>query len=204
MYTALQKTIIRHTEEKVKHFFKANPAPAHEFDHSERVREWAVKIAKAEKANVFLCELAALVHDVGRAIEKQHPGVRHHELSYNILRVWFATDDVLSQLSKQEKMNVLYSVRNHWNNAATKYFEAVVLRDADKLDTFGTIGIKRTYESFKDNMPAIMHDFRIRYDILYWVATKTANKFVKQFKMMEPIDTHYLKLLKKGIEPVEL
>lgn len=204
MYTKQQKEIINYTEERVKRFFKENPAPAHEFDHSERVRKWAVIIAKAEKANIFLCELAALVHDIGRAIEPNHPGVRHQELSYRLLRVWLATDHVFMQLSKQEKINLLYSVRYHWNNAATKYFEAVVLRDADKLDTFGAIGIKRTYESFKGDMAAIMHDFRIRYDIYYWIVTKTAHQLVKKYKMMAAIDKHYLKLLKKGITPVEL
>ena len=40
-------------------------------------------------------------------------------------------------LKKAEKLVVLYAVRYHWNDAADKYKEAIILRDADKLDIYG-------------------------------------------------------------------
>lgn len=202
MYSHNQHIILRHTEEKVKTLFKNNPAPAHEFDHSERVRAWIVQIAKAEKADLFLCEFAALVHDIGRTIEKSHPGVRHHELSYTMLREWFRTDSVFDDLSRSEKIIILYSVRYHWNNAADKYDEAIILRDADKLDMLGKVGVKR---SIVFSPPEeLSSDFRFKYDAFYWLQTDKAKALAKKYKLMEPVDREYLKYLKKFVGSVSL
>lgn len=203
MLTRLQQQLILYTEKKVQNFFLHNPAPAHEFDHSERVRAWAVIIAKSEKANIFLSELSALVHDIGRTMEKKNPGVRHHELSYEMLQQWFRSDRAFDVLTRSEKLNILYSVRYHWNNAADKYLEAIVLRDADKIDALGKIGLRRSME-YRKSADLVMSDLRLRPDMFYWLQTKKARQIVARYKLMQPIDSFYLKLLKKQIKPISL
>ena len=55
---AIDKTI-----EYIKKFFK-NDFSGHDYYHSLRVYKNAVKIAKAEKADIHIVALAALLHDV--------------------------------------------------------------------------------------------------------------------------------------------
>ena len=72
MYTKKQTEIIKYTLVKVQDFMNARILlEGHNADHAARVANWAVQIAKAEKANIFLCELAGLLHDVGRAREHE-------------------------------------------------------------------------------------------------------------------------------------
>lgn len=205
MYTKNQQEIINYTRSKVKSYMQNNPAAAHGADHAIRVATWAVEIAKKEKANIFLCELAGLLHDVGRSLENTDKQKRrHHELSYDICRDWFKNDEVLSGLSNQEKVILLYSIRYHWNNAADKYMEAIILRDADKLDGFGKIGVKRTEEFFNFDREKIMNNLRLREHDMFWIRTGAARKYFEKHKMFDPILKYTIKKLKEDIFPVEL
>ncbi len=206
MYTKQQQQTIVNIREKVRTLFANYSAPAHGFDHVARVASWAKKIAELEKSNVFLCEIAGWLHDIGRTrmhnFEASTHG--HHDHSYEMCREWFKNDPIFSNLTKRERMIILYAVRYHWNNAADKYDVAWILRDADKLDGFGKIGIKRSLEFVKDDYGKLMLDFRLRYDNVYWIKTESAKKLIKKHKMIEPIDAYYTKELKSKIEPVEL
>lgn len=203
-YSAQQEQILSYTQTKVRDFMLTASTPGHEFDHILRVANWAVKIAQAEKANIFLCEMAGLLHDVGRAHEDLHDhSRRHHELSYEICQKWFREDMVLKNLSKKEKLILLYSVRYHWNNAADKYVEAIILRDADKLDLFGKIGVKRNAHYLKTK-EKIMNGMRYRADDVFWLRTEMAREYFKKQKMFEPIFKETVRLLKSEIKPVSL
>lgn len=207
MYNQKQKRIIAHVRAKVKTLFIAYPIKAHGFDHAFRVASWAAQIAKGESANIFLCEMAGLLHDIGRTQEKGGPaitGAKHHELSYTMLREWFLKDRFFDTLTKKEKIILLYSVRYHWNNAADKYDVAWILRDADKMDAFGKIGLGRMWEVYKDDVYSMDLALRLQFDSYFWLITKTARKIVKDKKMIEPTIAFYKKLLKARIEPVEL
>lgn len=205
MYTKLQKEIIAHTKQKVVDLFKKHPAKAHKFDHAKRVVGWAVKIAKAEKADVFLCEMSAWLHDVGHIYEN---GVGqshiHHEYSYRMCRAWFKKDLILKKLSRLQKLTLLYAVRYHWNNAADKYEAAWILRDADKLDLFGRVGLKRISIALNYNREQVARALRFTFDYLYWFHTKTAKRFVKEQKLLEPLIHYYYSFLKSRIKPVKL
>ncbi len=199
-----QENLLAYTRKKVKVLFRDYPIPAHGFSHSERVRKWAEEVAAGEKQNIFLCSLAATLHDIGRTREMTGFGSRHHELSYEMMREWYKKDSAFDILTKQEKIIVLYAIRYHWNNAANKYPEAIILRDADKLDSLGKIGVKRTQEFYSNEAGKIEQDFRLKYDMLYWLETKTAWEIVWKKKIMLPVDRYYLALLKKEILPIEL
>lgn len=208
MYTKQQQEILKYARAKVLAHMGQSPVDGHGVDHAIRVASWAVEIAKKEKANVFLCELAGLLHDVGRALEgADNDGEfkkRHHELSYEICQDWFRNDDIFFTLTKQEKLILLYSIRYHWNNVADKYFEAIVLRDADKMDLFGKIGIVRTEKFLNYDREKIMLNMRFRADDMFWVRTETARKFFEKNKMFDPILKYSIKKLKEEIHPVEL
>jgi uncharacterized protein len=199
--------IIRYTKNKVKELFKNYPVPAHGFNHVKQVRDWAIKLARAEQANLFLCEMSAWLHDVGRTLEKERDGETslHHELSYNICQEWFKKDSILKKLPQEDKIAILYSVRYHWNNAADKFASAIILRDADKLDLFGYRGLKRAKQYWgAGNTRALLKATRYVFSDAFFLHTKTARAICKKEKLVEPIKKFHLQLLKKQIKKVSL
>lgn len=205
MYNKNQKNLLGYVRLKVKNLFKAHPVKAHGFDHAQRVSKWAVIIAKSERVDVFLSEVAALLHDIGR-IPEELPGntKRHHELSYEMCREWFREDKVFDVLSKKEKLSILYALRYHWNDAANKYKIAWVLRDADKLDALGSIGLKRSIDFLGKSKEKVMQDLRFKGDIVMNLRSQKAISIMKNKKLFEPIRHYFHNVLRKQIEPVEL
>lgn len=205
MTLSQQKQLQKHIITKTKKLFALYHPPAHGFDHSERVRKWAVVIAQAEKADVWLNEIIAIIHDIGRTEEKKHPTMTHHELSYQLCQVWFREDRAFDVLTKHQKLVILYALRNHWNSFADKYPEAIILRDADKIDALGKIGIRRTREYFGNTTDRVLlEDFRKRYEMMFHLRTKKARALGKKLKLLEPINAVYIQLLKKEAKEVEL
>ncbi len=206
-YTIQQKELLDHVAEKVKKLFKENPVPAHGVDHISRVVAWAKEIIKGEKViSPLLCELSAWTHDVGR-VREDNPGEstrKHHELSYMMLQEWFKADKKFDILSKKEKLELLYAVRYHWNDAAVKYDTAWILRDADKLDGYGKVGLKRAWGFFKGDDEGWNQNFRNLYDSFYHVRTKTAKNIIKKNHLIEEVDLVHEKYLKSKIKKVEL
>jgi len=206
MYNQRQQKIIEYTRTKVSNLFQAYSIPAHGIDHIARVAAMAKLIASKEKADVFLCEMSGWLHDIGRTLEGHTNLISDHaELSYELCRKWFRKDEVFSsELTKQQKLIILYAVRYHWNNFADKYDVAWILRDADKIDTFGLQGIKRGKEFSGGDEKKFQLDIRLRFDNFYWLHTKTAKKIVEQKGLIQQMEVFYRKLLQKKIKPVEL
>lgn len=113
---------------------------AHGFSHVDRVRHWALKIARAEHfQNLELVEAAALLHDVGRTIPPEK-GKSHGELSARLSRK-FLSEKKLFTREEQEK--ICEAVENHCNVRGIDSKLLDILRDADILDLLGAIGILR-------------------------------------------------------------
>jgi HD superfamily phosphodiesterase len=208
MYTREQKAFLAAVKNKVKIFFDQYPAPGHEFGHALRVAKNAWYIATEERAkNVLLCELSGILHDIGRVPEHFQPNGKtktHQEWSYELLREWFRDDQVFDFLTTKEKLEVLYAVRNHWNNEANKYDTAWVLRDADKLDAMGAVGINRGRDFNGSDVKRWGVGLRNTMEMTLWFRTTTAKRIMKEKKLVEPIVRYYKRFLREGILPVEL
>jgi len=206
-YSIQQAQIVTHVRTKVAALFDTYDAPAHGFDHAERVAAYAVRIAEAEGyKDIYLAELAGLLHDIGRTTEFHDPSqahLGHHELSYLLLQKWFHADTEFDVLSDDEKRQLLYAIRYHWNNAADEYELAWILRDADKLDMLGEMGITRSREFVKNDADFEM-DIRLKYDSIYWIKTQTAKQICKEEHLISYIDEYYMNFLKQRIDPVVL
>ena len=205
--TIVQVEFLNHVSQKVKDIFFDYPDPAHGIDHTIRVVEWSNKIVEGEKiSNPFLCELSAWLHDIGRTRE-DNPGEssrKHHELSYIMLKEWFKEDEKFNFLKKDEKLELLYAVKYHWNDFADKYDTAWILRDADKMDMFGKIGIDRAWGLMKDNEKSWSQHLRNLYQCYHFIKTKTAKKFVKDLNLLEAVDKANEEYLKSKIEPIQI
>lgn len=207
LYTKEQKEFIAYAQDKVKKAFAQTKSRAHGVDHVARVARWAREIAHAEKArSVFICELATWFHDIGRAFEKTADANDngHAELSYEVLRKWFGDDKNFDILTRAEKLELLYCVRYHWNDEANKYDTAWILRDADKLDCYGEIGVKRLRAAHGFGTKEWNLTIRCMFATISNLRTKTALKIVKNNNLIAPMEKEMKKFLKSKIKEVKL
>ncbi|TCZ79870.1 HD domain-containing protein [Paenibacillus albiflavus] len=112
----------------------------HDFWHIQRVRQMAVRIAAEEGADLFVCELAALLHDIPD--EKLNDS---KEAGLNKLNSWL--DEYVADHGVKEQIlsiitNMSYS---GGHKPAMDSLEGRVVQDADRLDAIGAIGIARTF-----------------------------------------------------------
>jgi uncharacterized protein len=207
-YTIEQAQFLEHVRQKVEQFFETYDAPAHGYDHVARVAMNARIIADGEGARKpLLCELAGWLHDIGRVPEHagENPeGKSHHELSYDLLKQWYKEDNAFFFLTEIERKELLYACRYHWNDIANRFESAWILRDADKLDAFGEIGLARTLEYFGDDHRAIMNDLRFRYQFMAFIRTETAQRMFEEGNLMEPLEQYYFSMLEQGLGEVTL
>lgn len=145
--TMTKPQIIKKTYEIVEKMF-SGLGPCHDFYHTKRVIKTAKYLAKKEGANIFIVEMAALLHDIGRVEEYKHKysenNLNHADISAKnakpILRKF--------NLDKKTIDNICHAIIAHRFRSPTEQaqtIEAKVLRDADKLDSLGAIGIARAY-----------------------------------------------------------
>jgi uncharacterized protein len=138
-----KKELIKKIEAEAKKFF-VGASGCHDWTHVDRVRNLALHIGKKEKANLFILEIAALLHDIGRKGEIKSKGNFCHavfggEMARKILPK--------HGLSKDEIENIIHSIQahRHRNEHIPNTIEAKVLFDADKLDSIGAVGVARDF-----------------------------------------------------------
>ena len=113
--------------------------PAHGWEHIKRVYQLALHIAEEENANRFIAGTAALLHDIGRLT---HDTTQHHaEISESL------ASELLSAypITHEQKEAILHAIIAHSYSRGVepRTPEARVVRDADRLDGLGAIGILR-------------------------------------------------------------
>lgn len=118
----------------------AGNADGHDWPHVERVTALAVELAHREGADPYICELAALLHDVPD--EKLNESL---EAGMAKLNGWLDRQ----QLEPDVKEAVVSIIRTisfaGGDRSPVSSLEAQVVQDADRLDALGAIGIARTF-----------------------------------------------------------
>jgi uncharacterized protein len=143
----------------------------------------AMHIGKIEKTNMFVVELAALLHDI--ADWKFNNG--DEEIGAKTARKWLESLDV----DKEYIDHVCQIVRDvSFQGAGTKTkmktIEGKVVQDADKLDAIGAIGIARTF-AYGGAMKHEIHNPNIK--------PKMHKTFEEYKKSKSPIITHFYEKL---------
>ncbi|PFA70111.1 phosphohydrolase [Bacillus sp. AFS015802] len=112
----------------------------HDWYHLDRVRKQALRIAREEQVSrTYIIELASLLHDVpdDKFVEEEEGKKK--------------LDHILSGLSINESdkallKSIIYSISyKGGHEAELTTIEAKIVRDADRLDAMGAIGIARTF-----------------------------------------------------------
>lgn len=152
----------------------------HDLFHVRRVVNLALEIAKIEKADLFLVEISAWLHDVGDY--KLNGGVdQSEELISQFLKEQNLSEDLIL------KINEIISQVSFSKGKQTTSIEAQIVQDADRLDAIGAIGVARAFayggsngrELWNPNQPkstTIQHFYDKLLKLKNLMNTETAKK----------------------------
>lgn len=154
MLTEIQKTTIKETEEFVYRLLK-DDASGHDWWHIHRVRNSAKNIAEKEQQdiNLFVCEMAALLHDVadGKLNKTEADGEKK-------VRNWLSRYSLTENEMEQIMEIILHmSYKGGTNKVVLSSIEGKIVQDADRLDAIGAIGIARTM-AYSGSKNRLIHD----------------------------------------------
>lgn len=125
----------------------------HDWWHIDRVRKLSLKIATAEDADLFIVELAALLHDLDDwKLNGNDPE------SYTKTNLWL--DKIkLDTVTQNQIIKIVKQVSFKGAGVNTKpdIIEAQIVQDADRLDAIGAIGIARAF-SYGGNRNRLLYD----------------------------------------------
>jgi len=133
--------IINQTAEYIK-LRLSGEGSGHDWWHVYRVWKNAVHIAESEQADLFIVELAALLHDI--ADWKFNDG--NDDIGPQMAKEW------LERLNVEETVvvhvcSIIHDISFKGAGVATnmKTIEGMIVQDADRLDAMGAIGISRAF-----------------------------------------------------------
>ena len=190
--------ILRKAEELARSVHE-NDASGHDWWHVKRVSRLARMLAVFEGANAYLCELAALLHDV--ADEKLNDS---KETAIGRLEAWMAQAGV----DRDDRAHILSIIANMsyagGTGAGMTTLEGKIVQDADRLDALGAIGIARTfaYSGWKGQKiydPSIMpRDHMTRDEYRKGESTAINHFDEKLLKLKDLMNTDAARLLAEG------
>ena len=137
----LIKDILGRTEKHVRKQLEGD-GTGHDWWHIHRVRNTALAIAKKEKVDLFVVELAALLHDI--ADHKFHDG--DVEIGPRVAGEWLQSLKLQKEIINHVKEIIEdLSFKGAHVTTPMKTLEGKVVQDADRLDAIGAIGIARAF-----------------------------------------------------------
>lgn len=130
---------IQKTKDFIREQFEQEGS-GHDWWHIFRVWQFSKQLAQAEGGDLFIIEMAALLHDLDdwKLSPKKHSGSRTKE--------WMEKIE-LPHIKKKEILRIIEEVSFKGAGVEThpSTIEAEVVQDADRLDAIGAIGIARTF-----------------------------------------------------------
>jgi len=110
----------------------------HGWPHVKRVQRLSMQLLKSiKKADSDVVEAAALLHDVGKYIEKNNNGVDHGKVSAEMAEKFLNS----VKFDAKKTTEVCHAIRVHTHGEEPRSIEAKILHDADFLDKTGAVGV---------------------------------------------------------------
>ncbi|MGH2497462.1 MAG: HD domain-containing protein [Ktedonobacteraceae bacterium] len=134
-----ESQILSQVYDEVQERFKQFDDPAHGWEHIQRVYHLAMHMAEQEGADRFITGMAALLHDLGRVSHEQ--GQHHADLSVSEAQELCQR----RQIAPETREAILHAIVAHSFSRGVQphTLEAYIVRDADRLDGLGAIGVMR-------------------------------------------------------------
>jgi len=161
----------------------------HDWFHIERVYKTAQTIGEAQKANMLVVLLAALLHDI--ADSKFHNG--DETLGPAIART-FLEDLSVDQSTTDHVVAIIENISFKGGKQPSKIdtLEFKVVQDADRLDAIGAIGIARcfNYGGFKNRPlydPQIAPNLNMTKEEYKQAKAPTINHFYEKLLLLKDL-----------------
>lgn len=136
--------VLVQTYDEVQARFMDSDDLAHGWEHIDRVYKLARSIAEREGADSFIVGMAALLHDLGRATEKMDEHGRHvHHADLSVTLAGELLERYQMPVAQREAIVHAIVAHSFSKGIEPHTLEARVVRDADRLDGLGAIGILR-------------------------------------------------------------
>lgn len=115
----------------------------HGWPHVKRVLRLGTEISKIEKAQADLeiFEVAALLHDVAKHLEKENGALNHGNIGAEMAAGFLNSIGFTEEKIK----SVCHAIRAHTHLEEPQSTEAKILHDSDFLDKMGAIGIATVF-----------------------------------------------------------
>ena len=180
-----QQEIIQKTAEYIKQEFQ-NDSSGHDWWHIYRVWKTAITLCEQEKADPFIVQLAALLHDLDdwkfNQSEDETPLRARRWLESCFVDIHIA--DKVCQIIQ----HISYKgagVENKMNS-----LEGFIVQDADRLDAIGAIGIARAfaYGGYKNRMiydPASKPEMHETFEEYKNSKSDTINHFYEKLLLLK-------------------
>lgn len=133
-----KKRILEKTKEFVKKEMSGDSG--HDWFHVLRVNNLAKKIAKKEKADLFVVELAVLFHDIADSKFTDGDETIAPKKTKDFLEALNVDTETINKA-----VYIVEHVSFKKEQPAEKTLEFKVVQDADRLDAIGAIGIARAF-----------------------------------------------------------
>jgi uncharacterized protein len=139
----IESEVLSQAHTEVQKRFTGIDDLAHGWEHVSRVYNLALSIAEQEGADRFIVGMAALMHDLGRTAQhdENNNNAHHADLSVAV------ASELLQAYSvpADKQQAILHAIVAHSFSKGIEplTLEARVVRDADRLDGLGAIGILR-------------------------------------------------------------
>ena len=125
----------------------------HDWWHIARVRKMAEKLALVEGGNPFICQLAALVHDLVDDKLVADEKLALAEVRDLLTRLGVSLDQTDQVLAIIQAISYKGGSQNHLDLT----LEGQIVQDADRLDAMGAIGVARTM-AYSGYHGRVIHD----------------------------------------------
>ena len=125
----------------------------HDWWHIDRVQKMAEKLALAEGGDPFICQLAALVHDLVDDKLVADEGLALAAVRDLLTRLRVTPDQTDQVLTIIQAISYKGGSQNHLDLT----LEGQIVQDADRLDAIGAIGIARTM-AYSGYHGRVIHD----------------------------------------------
>jgi uncharacterized protein len=148
-----KESVLRRTEEFVRQTLTGDSS-GHDWWHIHRVRRLALELGNAEGADLFIVELAALLHDLDDYKLVPHSDSEELDRARNWLEQMVVSKEVTDHICQIIKE---MSFKGAGVESGMTTLEGMVVQDADRLDAIGAIGIARAF-AYGGAKGRLMHD----------------------------------------------
>jgi uncharacterized protein len=181
-----KQTIIKKISKEVREKLEGESS-GHDWWHVYRVWQMARHIGKKEQTNMFVVELAALLHDISDWKFNNGDDTVGPKIAAKLLSKYNVSRNIIDHICE---IILTMSFKGAGVKTPMRTIEGKIVQDADRLDAIGAIGIGRTFaygghanlQMYEPGKKPIMHQSKEQY---FNNPTATINHFYEKLLLLK-------------------